>query len=63
MSDLDDYYASMSLEDQLGNALGVALMLMHSNTWGNRDMARLETVLKKWTDKTFTDNNSINEET
>jgi len=62
MPDLDDYYASMSLEDQLGNALGVALMLMHSNTWNNRDMARLETVLKIWTDKILTDNNPINEE-
>ena len=63
MSDLDDYYASMSLEDRLGNALGVALSLMHSNTWGNRDMARLETVLKAWTDKVVTDITPINEET
>lgn len=41
----------MSLEDRLGNALGLALAAMQTNNWGNREITRLETVFKAWCDK------------
>lgn len=43
--------SEMSLEDRLGNALGFALAAMQTNNWGNREIAKLETVFKAWCDK------------
>lgn len=47
----DESPIEMSLEDQLGNALGLALCCLQTNRWGNRDIARIETAFKAWCDK------------
>ena len=43
--------AEHCLEDQLANALGLALICLSSGQWNNRDIARMEAPFKAWCDK------------